>query len=86
MGVPHVTLSTSALYELAEWSIALCLAPDAAEAYNGQQGDMWDAHKDMTLALFGAVLSMTVIATVNLLRRESPPAASQRQYHPDRRE
>jgi putative membrane protein len=54
-----VIMGTSALYEIIEWCIALLLAPDAAEAYNGQQGDMWDAQKDMTLALVGAVIART---------------------------
>jgi len=29
---------------------------EAAEAYNGQQGDIWDAHADMLLATIGALL------------------------------
>lgn len=32
------------------------LSPEDAENYNGQQGDMWDAHKDMFLATVGAAL------------------------------
>ncbi|MEU8073948.1 DUF2238 domain-containing protein [Catellatospora citrea] len=56
----QVIVSTGALYELFEWGIALTLAPDAAEAYNGQQGDGWDAQPDMALALAGAVLGATV--------------------------
>ncbi|WP_203831601.1 DUF2238 domain-containing protein [Catellatospora citrea] len=56
----QVIVSTGALYELFEWGIALALAPDAAEAYNGQQGDQWDAQKDMALALAGAALGATV--------------------------
>ncbi|HEY4310254.1 MAG TPA: DUF2238 domain-containing protein [Pirellulales bacterium] len=48
-------LASSALYELLEWLIAIALSPDQAEAYNGQQGDMWDAQKDMALALAGAI-------------------------------
>ena len=59
-----VVLSTSAFYELFEWGIALTLAPGAAEAYNGQQGDMWDAQKDMTFATTGAVLAVLVVALV----------------------
>ena len=43
----------------------------AAEAYNGQQGDMWDAQKDMALALAGA-LAATLFAA--LRRPESRPA------------
>jgi putative membrane protein len=56
----EVVLSTSALYELFEWGIALTLAPGDAEAYNGQQGDMWDAHKDMALATAGALWGVLV--------------------------
>jgi putative membrane protein len=57
-----VVLSTSAVYELFEWAIAMALAPGAAEAYNGQQGDMWDAQKDMTLATGGAIVAVAVAA------------------------
>jgi putative membrane protein len=59
MRAVEVVLSTSALYELFEWAIAMTLAPGAAEAYNGQQGDMWDAHKDMAIATAGAILAVT---------------------------
>jgi putative membrane protein len=52
----QVVVSTGALYELFEWGVAVALAPDAAEAYNGQQGDLWDAQKDMALALLGAMI------------------------------
>jgi putative membrane protein len=51
-------LATSALYELIEWGVALVFAPDWAEHYNGQQGDLWDAQKDMALAVLGAVTSL----------------------------
>ena len=53
-------LSLSMLYEVFEWMLSIVLSPDAAEAYNGQQGDYWDAQKDMALALIGA-LSMLLI-------------------------
>ncbi|WP_433293502.1 DUF2238 domain-containing protein [Actinoplanes sp. CA-030573] len=55
-----IVLSTSALYELFEWGVAMTLAPQAAEAYNGQQGDMWDAQKDMSIATLGAVAGVFV--------------------------
>jgi putative membrane protein len=57
-----VVLSTSALYELFEWGIAMTLGAGAAEAYNGQQGDMWDAHKDMALATLGAIAGVAIAA------------------------
>ena len=65
----EVVVSTSAVYELFEWGVAVVLAPDLAEAYNGQQGDMWDAHKDMALALTGAVVTLGVVATRRLVTR-----------------
>jgi len=51
-------LATSALYEIGEWCLAMAMAPDWAEHYNGQQGDLWDAQKDMLLAACGAVVGL----------------------------
>lgn len=47
----------SALYEVFEWAISMIAAPDYADRYNGQQGDWWDAQKDMALALLGCTLA-----------------------------
>ena len=52
-----LVMCVSLVYEWAEWAIALLLSPEAAEAYNGQQGDPWDAHADMLLATLGALLA-----------------------------
>ena len=54
--VIQFVMATSLIYEFIEWWIAMGLSPEDAENYNGQQGDMWDAHKDMFLATVGAVL------------------------------
>lgn len=54
-------LSLSMLYEVFEWMLSIVLSPDAAEAYNGQQGDYWDAQKDMALALIGALIMLFMI-------------------------
>ena len=48
-------MAVSLIYEWLEWAIALLLSPEQAEAYNGQQGDAWDAHMDMLLATLGAL-------------------------------
>ncbi|AMJ57335.1 MULTISPECIES: DUF2238 domain-containing protein [Stenotrophomonas] len=48
-------MCSSLAYEWLEWGIALALSPEAAEAYNGQQGDIWDAHADMLLATLGSL-------------------------------
>lgn len=52
--VVQFIMATSLIYEWLEWLIAIGLSPEEAENYNGQQGDMWDAHKDMLLATVGA--------------------------------
>lgn len=50
-------LSVGALYEIFEGLLTLAVAPEMADDYNGQQGDMWDAQKDMGLAFVGALLA-----------------------------
>lgn len=60
-----INMSSSLLYELIEWGIATTLSPEAAEAYNGQQGDVWDAHKDMALALLGGLIAAAMILFQN---------------------
>lgn len=62
-------MATSMLYELAEWLVAILLSPEAAEAYNGQQGDMWDAQKDMGLATLGALLTILFLHIARRIRR-----------------
>ena len=55
--VIQFVMATSLIYEWLEWLIALGLSAEDAENYNGQQGDMWDAHKDMFLATVGAMFT-----------------------------
>jgi putative membrane protein len=73
----EIVLATSALYELLEWTIAMTLAPGIAEAYNGQQGDMWDAHADMALAALGALTTALVTSLASSARQRSPAATTQ---------
>lgn len=63
-------LASSLIFELAEWQGAVQLAPEFADSYLGQQGDMWDAQQDTALATLGAVLSMCVVAIVQGLRQK----------------
>lgn len=51
-------LSVSALYEVFEWLLTIVAAGETADRYNGQQGDMWDAQKDMALAALGALVGL----------------------------
>lgn len=60
-----LTMSTSMLYELAEWGTAAVFGGELGQAYLGTQGDVWDAHKDMALASLGAVIAMGITATIN---------------------
>ena len=55
--VIQFVISTSLVYEWIEWWIAIGLSPEEAENYNGQQGDIWDAHKDILLATIGAIIT-----------------------------
>lgn len=49
-------LAVGAVYEVFEWQIAMQFSPEMAESYNGQQGDIWDAQKDLAMALLGGLL------------------------------
>src|SRR5688572_806688 len=60
-----LTMSTSMLYELIEWAVALVVGGELGAAYLGTQGDIWDAHKDMALAALGALIAMNVTALIN---------------------
>lgn len=49
-------LAISCLYEIFEWLLTIVAAGETADRYNGQQGDIWDAQKDMAFAALGAIL------------------------------
>ena len=51
--------SHSLLYELVEWAAALVFGGELQMAYLGTQGDVWDAQKDMALALLGSLITGT---------------------------
>jgi putative membrane protein len=55
--VIQFVMATSLIYEWVEWLIAIQLSPEDAENYNGQQGDIWDAHMDMLLATAGTLIT-----------------------------
>jgi putative membrane protein len=55
-------LAASAIYEIIEWAMAMTLAPDWADSYNGQQGDVWDAQRDMALAAIGSIVGVGLVA------------------------
>lgn len=50
-------MSHALIYELVEWSAASVFAADLGQAYLGTQGDVWDAQKDMALAVLGSLIA-----------------------------
>lgn len=58
--------SFSAIYEIIEWRAAANVAPEAGLAFLGSQGDVWDAQKDMGLALLGSVIAAIIIFMINM--------------------
>jgi putative membrane protein len=54
-------LAISCLYEIFEWLLTIVAAGETADRYNGQQGDIWDAQKDMALATLGAILVLVTV-------------------------
>ena len=51
-------LAIGALYEIFEWLLTIGMNAEAADQYNGQQGDMFDAPKDMAMALLGSLVPL----------------------------
>jgi Predicted membrane protein len=73
-------LSLSCLYEIFEWLLTIVAAGETADRYNGQQGDIWDAQKDMALAALGALL---IGALSRALRRHGGDGLASRPARPE---
>ena len=63
--------SFSALYEIIEWRAAANVDPLSGLAFLGSQGDIWDAQKDMTLAIVGSVLAALIVFYINWRYRKN---------------
>ena len=70
----NLTVAGSLWYELIEWAAAAMFGGELGMAYLGTQGDVWDAHRDMGLAVLGAALSLSATAASNRLRQRDPAA------------
>lgn len=62
--VVSLVLAISAFYELIEWWVAL-VSDEAAEAFLGTQGYVWDTQSDMALALVGAIFALALLSRVH---------------------
>ena len=50
----------SMFYEVFEWLLTVVIPGEGATDYNGQQGDIWDAQKDMALAMLGSTFTVII--------------------------
>jgi putative membrane protein len=55
-----IVLAIGAFYEFIEWWVAVLAWPELGDAFLGTQGDIWDSHWDMFLALVGAVCALAL--------------------------
>ena len=55
-----ICLAISAFYELIEWCVAI-VSKEAAEAFLGTQGYLWDTQSDMAFALLGAIVALVTL-------------------------
>jgi len=75
-----VCMSISAMYEYMEWALAVSFPKLADAAANkalflAEQGDVWDTHWDMLMALIGAICAQSFLAKLqdNQLNRLLTP-------------
>ncbi len=71
--VVSICLAFSAFYELIEMWVALATG-EAAEAFLGTQGDVWDTQWDMMLAWLGAMASLLLLSRTHDRALEKLPA------------
>lgn len=60
-----IVLAIGAFYEFIEWWVAVLVSPDLGDKFLGTQGDIWDTHWDMFLALVGAVLALALFSRLH---------------------
>jgi len=64
--VSFMTVSAFAgFYEVLEWIAASVVDHEAGAAFLGTQGDIWDAQKDMALAIVGSLITLIIVRLQN---------------------
>lgn len=66
-----VAVAISAAYELFEWQYAVMFGGQQADDFLGSQGDIWDAQKDMFMALCGAVFAQLLLGRLQVRQMEA---------------
>jgi len=69
-----ICLALSAFYEFIEWWVAE-LTGEAADAFLGTQGYVWDTQSDMFLCLIGALLALIMLSRLHDKSMEAVEAA-----------
>ncbi len=59
-----ICLAISAFYEMLEWWVAL-YSEEAADAFLGTQGYIWDTQSDMAWAMLGAVIALLLLKRIH---------------------
>lgn len=62
--IVSICLAFSAFYELIEWLVA-AISGEAAEAFLGTQGYVWDTQADMAFALAGAIAALLLLRSMH---------------------
>jgi putative membrane protein len=66
-----VILSVSGIYEIIEWLVADVFFAEQGQSYLGTQGDIWDAQKDMAIALVGVAIATLLFYLFRILSPEN---------------
>ena len=73
-----ITMVLATIFELIEWLVAACTDTETGESYVATQGDVWDALKDIALAVAASILVMGTLYFIKnkkALHYNSKPAA-----------
>lgn len=57
----NIITTLACVFELIEWTVAALTTKETGETYVATQGDVWDAHKDIALAIVGATITMLFV-------------------------
>ena len=57
----EIAFSLGTIFELIEWGVAAFTTKETGETYVATQGDLWNPHKDITMAALGAATSMLIL-------------------------
>lgn len=76
-----VILAMGAFYELIEMWVSNLVAPGQGALFIGLQGDSWDTQHDISSAMYGAIITMTVTAIVKYYLITSAKKKGRRNSH-----